>query len=369
MKIATFNIQNLFHRNKGLVTLPMNHCVHNWVDELDSLMKKHHKENRDFDRIRELSFLLGFEKVDHSRYAVLRKRNGRLYFQERGFSDEMKASNLTNWNGWVALQSIPLHETAIVNKARMIADADADILLLREVEDRASLVEFNKKMALEFDVIPYERITAIEGNNSTGLGMGILTKNGYTLESIKNHIHDLDGDGKPLFDIDCPEYTIVTPSGKEVTIVDTLLSDADADKRNAQSAQVAHIYQRLRSEGQEHVMVSGTFNDAPYSNSLAPLLRETDLRDVSKNESFNVDFDEGKDATYFRMGAYRMGVNIQQKDYLLLSPQLFAELYDCGLQRKGVWQDKKPSWTIYPSIKHKHLSASAYPLVWAKLHL
>lgn len=369
MKIATFNIQNLFHRDKSFATLPMTHNVQNWVVELDTLMQKTKKEHRDFERIRELSFLLGFERVDYSRYAVLRKRNGRLYFQERGFSNEMKASHLTNWNGWVALQSISLDEIAITNKARAIAETDPDILLLQEVEDRASLLEFNKKMAMEFDILPYEQITVVDGNNDKGLGMGILTKNGYSLDRIKNHIHDTDGEGKPLFDIDCPEYTIVTPSGEEITIVDTQLSATNESRRREQAARLAQTYQRLLSEGQTRIVVSGTLNDVYFSNTLTPLLRETDLKDVSKHETFNVDFDKGKDASYFRLGAYRLGVNIQQREYLLLSPKLFSKLSDSGLHRKGVWQDRKPNWPIYSSIKHKHHSASEHPLVWGALSL
>lgn len=369
MKIATFNIQNLYHRDKSLMTVPLGHNVKQWAGELDRLMQKHQKEHADFDRIRELSFLLGFERVDASRYAVLRKRNGRLYFQQRGFSNGMKASHLTNWNGWVAMQSIPLDKTSIANKAKVIAETDADVLLLQEVEDRASLVEFNKKMAMESDTFPYEQLTVIEGNNTDGLGMGILTKNGFVLDNIKNHIHDTDGQGNPLFDIDCPEYTIIAPTGEEIVIVDAQLSAIDASRRREQAIRVAQIYQRLVLNGRRLVMVTGTLNDAYFSDTLTPVLRETDLTDVSKCETFHVDQDKGKEASYFRMGAYRMGVNIQQREYLLLSPTLFSKLSHGGLHRKGVWQDRKPNWPIYTSMKHKRHAASEHPLVWAEILL
>ena len=369
MKIATFNIQNLFHRDKSLTAPSLGHNAQQWAEELDRLMRLHRKGPNDFDRIRELSFLLGFEKVDTSRYAVLRKRNGRLYFQERGFSNEMKASHLTNWNGWMALHTVPLDEIAITNKARVVTEADADILLVRQVEDRASLLEFNKKLVLEFDVLPYEQIIAIEGNNSQGLGMGILTRNGYVLDSIKTHVHDTDGEGDPLFNIDCPEYTVVTPSGEEIIIVDTQLSAGSSAKRKQQAESIAQIYQRLVSVGKESIIVSGTLNDVPFSDALAPLLRDTNLTDTSKCDTFHVDKDEGTDASYFSMGAYRMGVNIRQREYLLLSPKLFAKLLDAGIHRKGVWQDKRPNWPIYPSIKYKRHAASEHPLIWGKLSI
>lgn len=368
MKIATFNIQNLFHRDKNLVNTGVGECLSGWTEDLDRLIKKVNKKNRDLERIRELSFLLGFDKVDHSRYAVLRERNGKLFFQERHFSLGMQASDLTNWNGWVAMNNIPLDAVAIVNKARIVAEADADILLLQEVEDRASLVEFNKRLSSEFNVTPYEEFV-IEGNDTSGLGMGILTKNGYRLDTIKSHMHDIDSSGNPLFDIDCPEYTIITPSGKEIVIVDVHLSKPEEDKRKEQSERVAGIYDGLLSEGKENIVVSGTLNDVYFSNSLAPLLRGTDLTDVSKCDTFHVDTDTGKSAIYHSMGAYRIGVNLQQGEYLLFSPNLYVRLVEGGLNRKGVWRDKRPNWYIYPSIKKRGHAASQHPLSWGTIQL
>lgn len=369
MKIATFNIQNLFHRDISLLDSSPSHCVLKWTEELDFLMQKLKKVNGDLDRIRELSFLLGFETVDRSRYAIFRKRNGRLYFQEKSHSLDMRASELTNWNGWVALQTIPINENAIKNKLKVIADTNADIILLQEVEDRASLTEFNTKMALDFDFIPYEQIMVIEGNNSKGLGMGIMAKPGYSLEGIKNHVHDLHTDGMPLFDIDCPQYTVVTPSGKEITIIDTYLSKTDDKKRELQCRRLANIYYKLVSEGKPNVFISGVFHDVNFSSSIAPLLRETDLIDVSKHETFNADTDFGKSSEYFRLGAFKQGVNLQQKEYLLLSPAMYAKLWQSGVNRKGVWRDKKPNWPIYKSLERKQYAASEYPLVWGEINV
>lgn len=100
-----------------------------------------------------------------------------------------------------------------------------------------------------------------------------------------------------------------------------------------------------------------------------PLLRDTDLKDVAKHPSFNVDYDEGRDASYFRLGAYRMGVNIKQKDYLLLSPNLFDMVKDCGLNRKAVWPEKRPMWPIYSTLDSKKKAASEHPLVWGKVEI
>ena len=366
MKIACFNIQNLFHRDKSFINLRTSHCLTNWVNELDTLMRKRTKVIHDYDRIRELSFLLGFEKIEHSRYAVLRRRNGILYFQEKGFSQEMKASELTDWNGWVALGTVPIHPEAVANKARAVAEIDADVLLLKEVEDRASLSEFHNTMLLQSGIEPYDEIVHLEGNNGYGLGMAILTKGGYRLDTIKTHVNDKDKNGKPLFDIDCPEYTIITPAGESVTILDNQLS-RDPVKRKTQAARVMEIYKALHQKGREHLVVSGTLNDLSFSDSLAPLTLKTNVRDVSKHPGFSIARDKGREGTYFSLGAYRQGVNIKQKDYLMLSPKLFAKVDACGLDRKGVWQDRRPNWTLFPSIKEKRHAASEHPIIWADL--
>ena len=38
MKIATFNIQNLFHRDKSLLEKPYGKNLNDWINELDALM-------------------------------------------------------------------------------------------------------------------------------------------------------------------------------------------------------------------------------------------------------------------------------------------------------------------------------------------
>ncbi|HEX9826491.1 MAG TPA: hypothetical protein VGA80_07815, partial [Flavobacteriaceae bacterium] len=187
MKIATFNIQNLFHRDKSLIKTRMGKNLLDWVSELDLLMTKSNKNNSDYDRIQELSFLLGFEKTNQESYGVLRRRSGALYLKTCHFSHETRASVLTNWNGWIPIQTTPINLEAITNKGRTIADIDPDILVLQEVEDRASLEQFNQTVFPELDMEPYDQVMALEGNDTHGLGMGILTKNGYGIDALKSH--------------------------------------------------------------------------------------------------------------------------------------------------------------------------------------
>lgn len=366
MKIATFNIQNLFYRNRELIKRNQSKNASDWIAELDSLLKKKTRDGNDNARMRDLSFLLGFEKLQDVPYAILRKHAGELCFKNRGFENTTKASFLTDWDGWVKLGNIPLHEKAIFCKAYVIAETDPDILILQEVEDRASLMEFNTEFLPLLKISPFKELMVFETNESKGLGMGIMLKNGFKIDTFKNHLHDLDKDGFNLFDVDCQEYSIITPDGKVVYVISNHFT-ADEVQRKAQAEKVTEIYNQKRDEGKEYVIVCGTLNDVSYSDCLSPLIRETDLKDVSKHKNFSVDTDHGRDGEYFRLGAYRLGVNIKQKDYLMFSPALFKKIRSAGMNRKGTWPERKPNWSLYPSISGRQHAASEHPLIWGEI--
>ncbi|MGJ8735035.1 hypothetical protein [Zobellia laminariae] len=366
MKIATFNIQNLFHRNRELFQKQNKKNSTDLIDELDRLLRKHTRNADDDARIRDLSFLLGFEKTYEVPYAVLKRQSGELYYKNNGFEKATKASFLSDWEGWVKLGNMPLNDKAIFAKAYVIADTNPDILILQEVEDRASLMEFNRSFLPLLKISPYEEAMVFETNNEHGLSMGVLLKNGFKLNGFRNHVHDLDANGFTLFDIDCQEYSIVTPEGDTINMISNHFSK-NAEERKIQAEKVAEIYQAMHDNGKDKIIVCGTLNDVSYSDCLAPLIRDTDLKDASKHQNFKADTDKGKDSSYFRLGAYRMGVNLKQKDYLLLSPHLFENIRKAGINRKGTWRDKKPSWQLYPSIVSKNQAASEHPLIWAEI--
>lgn len=371
MKIATFNIQNLFHRDKSLIEKSVSKMITDWIAELDTLMRKSVKSIPEHDRIRELSFLIGFEKTSPRPYAVMRRKAGFLYMKGIHHSTETKANHLTDWNGWIELQTLPIRPTATDNKALVIADVNADILLLHEVEDRGSVEEFNQEVLPKFDCKPYTHSFVIQSNEMKGLETAILLRDGYRLNTIKTH---LIGGYSDQFQ-HLVEYEITTPTSQKIWILSIYLTKQDVDEKTAdvirksQVRNISKIYEKLISEGKKNVIITGTFNAPSYCDSLSPLLQKTDVKDITKHLSFEVDIDEGDDASYFRLGAYRLGVNIKQKDYMLLSPALFKQLIDSGINRKAVWPEKRPQWSIYKSVTSRHNAASRHPMVWGKIEI
>ena len=370
MKIATFNIQNLFHRDKSLLEKPYGKNLNDWINELDALMLHPSKSLNQQDRIKELSFLIGFEKPSPRPYAILRRKAGFLYMKGLSHSLENKANNITNWNGWIELQSLPIHPKATDHKARVIAATNPDILLLQEIEDRASFEEFNQLILPKYGCQPYPQSFVIQGNDMNSLEMGIALREGYHLESVRTHNINttINDDGKNLI-----VYEITTPSQKTIWLLNVYLIKDKQDKtysdtiRKNQAKRIAAIYNKLKTEGKTNIIIAGTFNAPPYCNSLSPIIQDTDLKDVTKHCSFHVDSDKGNDANYFRLGAYRMGVNIKQNDCMLFSPALFDKMTSCGLNRKAMWPEKQPQWSIYKSVSNKNVTASAHPLVWGKI--
>jgi len=375
MKLATFNIQNLFHRDRSNSERTFGKCMSDWVRELDDLLKNNHRHESNAERIQELSFLLGFDKTFHQPYAVMRRRAGFLFLKGKNYSKELAANEITDWSGWVSLQTVPIKTLAVKNKARVIAEIDPDILLLQEIEDRASLEEFNQEFLPEMGCSPFDEIFVVQGNDKHGLEMAIMTKNGYRLQSIRSHIYDYEKNGNPLFKKDLLEYEVMTPSGTTCHLISAYFQERKVDIhktdciRKAQAKKVAELYKGLQEDGKTNISIAGTLNDVPYSDCLSPLLRDTDLRDITKHPSFNVDIDKGKDASYFRLGAYRMGVNIKQKDYLLLSPELFGKAEAGGLNRKAIWPLEKPMWSVYSTVQEKSQEASGHPALWADIKI
>ena len=60
----------------------------------------------------------------------------------------------------------------MLNKARIIAEADPDILIVQEVEDKAALDLFNNNYLPEFGISPFDRTLVLKGNDARGPGYG-----------------------------------------------------------------------------------------------------------------------------------------------------------------------------------------------------
>lgn len=367
MKIASYNIQNLFHRHKSLVQHSLSHNLCQWVEELDALMIRADKSPDDIDRVRELTFLLGFEQVDIHRYGTLRTRNGELYLKQSVQGGEAKAGTSSLWNGWLPIQTQPISSRSQQHKAKTLLDVGMDILLLQEVEDLPSLVSFHQAYLQQPHGLDDPEIHVFEGNEGKGRGFGIVLGKEYHLQGMVTHRYVKDSKGALLFPLDCQEYHIISDTCGSLIFILAQFSKESEQLRREQALALAEIYGHLRGEGHQNVVVSGTFYDPSFANTLTPLLRESDLQSVSGHPEFVADTDLGDHAHYHSMTAYRKGINLKQKDYLLVSSPLWERTVAAGLNRKGIWPGNHSKWPIYPSLQKRAHAASEHPLLWCEL--
>ena len=222
----------------------------------------------------------------------------------------------------------------------------------------------------------YPHVMVIDGNDSRGIEVGVLSNDRYPIRSIRSHV-DEGPIRNRLFSRDCAEYWFTFPddtglAGQTlVVLVNHFKSkfggdnQPSRDKRKAQATRVGEIYNRLRAEGVDHVVVLGDLNDTPDSDPLEPLLAQTDLTDFAAVSPFD---DGAPDDD--RPGTFGNGTPSNKIDYLLLSPSLFERATAAQIFRLGVWGGV--NGTLFPhfdTIENKTQAASDHAAVVVDINI
>jgi endonuclease/exonuclease/phosphatase family metal-dependent hydrolase len=367
MKIASYNVENLFLRAKA-----MNQTT--WAEGADAL-KMHAEMNRilgkqtytaaDKRKIVDLMKKLGIDKKDDGgQFVILRQNRGQLVKRPTSGGLQVVANGRDDWIGWLDLKIEAVNEVATRMTAKVIDTLGADVIALVEAENRPSLIRF------QHDVIGsqlYDHIMLIDGNDDRGIDVAVMTRAGFDIELIRSHVDDADH-GKLIFSRDCAEYHLKTPSNQRLVLLVNHFkskgfgSQADSNrKRKLQAQRVKTIYEGLRQGGADNVAIVGDFNDTPDSNPLSPLIQGTDLKDISEHPNF----DNGG-----RPGTFRNGTASNKIDYVLLSPALFAKTTGGQIFRMGVWGGTNGTlFPHFPEITKSIEAASDHAAITAEIDL
>ncbi len=369
MRVGSFNVENLFDRAKALD--PRNRKkvapVLNAYSELNQLFEHTTYTAEDKTRMVELLRTLGLGgKDDGGTYAQLRQNRGRLLKRAKG-KIEIVADGRASWIGWVELKMAPVNQVATQNTAQVMRDVGADVLAVVEADNRPALIKFEEILFKRIKAAPYAHVMLIDGNDDRGIDVALLTKSDYPIVRIRSHVDDRDDRGV-IFSRDCPEYTVETPTGERIVFVVNHLKSKGYGKpaesnarRERQAHRVAEIYARLAAEGEQNVVVLGDFNDFPDSPPLAPLLAQTDLRDISTHGNFD---NAGKPGTFGN------GTAREKIDYILFSPALWAHITGGGIFRKGAWGGRNGTmWEHYSTVRSAVQAASDHSAIYADLDL
>lgn len=370
MRLAVYNVENLFDRPKVM-------NLGNWAKgkpvlqdfaALNTLLGELNYTAARKKRMAELMVRLGLEKKDESEFVVLRRNRGQLLRRPSAGGIEIVATGRADWAGSLELRDEPVDEVAMRNTARVIHDLQAEVLAVIEAESRPVLEQFNQQLLKAVGGQPFRHVMVIDGNDSRGIDVGLLTGENHPIGTMRSHVDDRDSKGNDIFSRDCPEYAIGLPGGGTLwVLVNHLKSkgygtqDSSDRKRKLQAAQVKAIYEARLAAGDELVAIVGDFNDTPDSDPLTPLLKQTNLKDVFDHPMFD---NGGYPGTY---GSCTASNKI---DYILLSPKLFQRVKAGGVIRKGMWPGVKPiRWPTYDELDDPKNAASDHAALWVDLDL
>jgi endonuclease/exonuclease/phosphatase family metal-dependent hydrolase len=369
MRIASFNVENLFSRVRAmnLETWSEAQEILAEYSRLNTILQKPVYTDADKQMILEAIERLDLNQDDDAEFVTLRQNRGRLLKRPRSGPPEVDAEGRGDWIGWLELKREAVNEKAVEMTAKVIQDVNADVLGVIEAEDRIALSRFNEQLLKPIGAA-YSGIMLIDGNDERGIDVGLLTKPGYTIESIVSHVDDMEN-GNRIFSRDCPEVTVrVNETARVLVLVNHLKSKgfgpkAESDaRRKAQARRIREIYDLRRSQGIDMIAVVGDLNDTPDSDPLQPLLSEgSDLQDISAHPQFQSDG---------RPGTFGNGNKGDKIDYVLLSPALFERVTSGGVWRKGVWGGKNGTlFPHYDEITKPVEAASDHAAIWADIDL
>lgn len=147
MKIAAFNVENLFDR-----PIAFNLADHEQgsinteaVAELNTLIGKEDYSPADKKRMLKLIELLELTKP-RPPFAIFRKIRGAFWKKPRNGPLEIVANGRSDWVGWVELRTETNNAVAVMNTGRVISEVGADILAVIEAEDRVALKQFSDQV-------------------------------------------------------------------------------------------------------------------------------------------------------------------------------------------------------------------------------
>jgi endonuclease/exonuclease/phosphatase family metal-dependent hydrolase len=371
MRLATFNVENMFERPKAM-------NLDTWADGKEVL--------EDFARLNlliqepvytdeikaELIAIMkrnkGLLTVSESKFIRLNDIRGKFLYKSKNKPVEIAANGRSDWIGWFKLITEAVKETAIKNTARIIGFLKADVLCVIEAENRIVLKNFNKDVMPIVDLEPFQHVMLIDGNDDRGIDVGIMTKENYDITRILSHVDDKDEQGT-IFSRDCAEYEIKTDKSNTLLLLLNHFKSkgygkpaAAAEKRHHQAKRVRALYDAYINAGYDYIAVAGDLNEIPSEYPMDPLIREgSTLTDIMVHPKFEGDG---------RPGTHGNGTKSAKLDYILMSPKLSEKVIRGGIERRGVWGGESGNlFPHLPEIVTKVDAASDHAALWVELDI
>ncbi|MEM9840176.1 MAG: endonuclease/exonuclease/phosphatase family protein [Pseudomonadota bacterium] len=325
LRVATYNVENLFGRAKVLnfSEYETGDDIMRDIAEIQSILEK--PVYSDADRRR--AGALYNKNIKFINYNILRAdgENVTRYLFSRidtNGDGEKNGHILTptrsdQWLGFLTYDRDRFSDETSKNTARVINEVDADILCINEIESRPIMDRFNSNLLQSR--YPYNVLIDCI-TDPRGIDVGIYSK--HPLGNVRTNIFTTDREGKRIFSRDCLEVEVLTPAGPVHVLANHLKSKSRGgdDKRKAQAEEIKSILETRYDLATDKVVVLGDLNDTPASDPLAPLLSMPALTDAFELEGLP---DAGR-------WSYVYEGRAQQIDYILVSDALRGGFRSAG---------------------------------------
>jgi Endonuclease/Exonuclease/phosphatase family len=174
------------------------------------------------------------------------------------------ANSRYDWTGWLELAKEPVDEVTTNMTAQVLLDVNADVQGVVEVEDRPSLDRFNKDLLGGH----FEHVMLIDGNDTRGIDVGIMTSKNVEIESMHSNVDvpDPGAANERLFSRDCAEYLCRLPGKTKVRVLLNHFksrSGGGGEKRARQAQEVRDIVDGPVASGEKNLIVMGDLNEGP----------------------------------------------------------------------------------------------------------
>lgn len=371
MRLATFNVENMFER-PSIMNLPTwaegEKVLQDFASLSDLIQKQQYSQDDKDEMLDIMKRNVGLLTKGESRHIRLNEIRGKFLRKPQGASVEIAANGREDWIGWFELKRETIKEAAIENTARVIHEVNADVFCVIEVESRITLNRFNDAVIPKVGGLKYGHMMLIDGNDDRGIDVGIMTRQVFDIQSIVSHVDDSDAKGQ-IFSRDCAEYKISTTLGNTLLVLVNHFKSKgfgstaeNDDKRKRQANRVRAIYEERLNQGIEFIAVAGDLNDTPNRDPLQPLLDNgSTLVDIMVHNKFTGDG---------RPGTFGNGNSSQKLDYILMSPKLASKVQQGGIERRGVWGGVNGTlFPHFPEVKTAKDAASDHAALWVDLDL
>ncbi|MBI4830607.1 MAG: endonuclease/exonuclease/phosphatase family protein [Candidatus Lindowbacteria bacterium] len=366
MRIATFNAENLFSR-PVVMSYETNAQGQPFLDDfqrLNVLLKKPAYTEAVKDDIEALvdKYKLMDRRAKHDKL-ILREIRGKLWTQHNDGTRTWTAAGSGDFLGWVDLVRDTIDDQAMKNTARVIAEVNADIQVLVEIEDRVTLQRFHDDLLVpqlkSLNREPYPHVLLMDGNDPRGIDVALLSR--VPVRSMKTNVELRNNNDNPLFPRDCAQFSCELAGGQQLIIFANHFSSKGSDKTGKRRKEQAEKVRELVEEALKstsNVVVAGDMNEPPVDGHLSPLLNYSELKDAMAMQAY-------PEKTTFP-GTYGTGAKSNKLDYLLLSKPLQSKTATVGVERRGYYSKK---WKPFDTVTDKRTQASDHHCVWVDLNV